>query len=898
MNRRIDEFSPGGEFIVAWGWDVVASGPDDTASGEFEVCFPESGDECKAGVQGISGVGQFDTPIGVAVDSAGNVYIADPRANRVQKFNSKGEFELMFGGQVNKTKVALREAEEAASEPVTVTEEEENLCPFDPGDECGAGVAGTGLGQFHWSESFFGDYIAAGPADKIYVGDQERIERFDATGAFQDECSVPGRVQSLDTDSAGDLYAVYAFQPNVRKLTYVAGGECEEVGRFEIPEPDEVTHPVPTATTVDAAGDVYAFSWPASRNGFVPIDRIYEFDPTGNLIDQFGKEEFGEAFEGTLGMATSACAPGNLFVTNGENEASAKGSFLRAYGSEPTGCFKALTLPASEVEETGATLNGTVDPEGEATSECRFEWGTTTAYGHEASCAESPGAIGDGSEPVHVHAIISNLSAATIYHFRLRARIKGETETGPDRAFKTKGPPTISDEHVVSATSGEVTVKALVDPEGFPTSCHVDYGSTESYGQSSADVAVGSDRSEHAVTVLLSGLTPGAVYHWRFACHNTAVLNGGRTEGEDHILTTFRSPGGTPSCPNDALRAGASASLPDCRAYEMVSPVDKNGADIVSGYPTVGSYGGYVQVAPDGEKITYAAKFPAFAGPSNSFTFNQYLASRGGEGSWSTESLVQPYDGHAIENAENHVFVGSHREFMAFTPDLCSAWLLDLQTPPLEPDGQENAANLYRRENCSAGAGSFETLTTSLLGLGESDSRRLGYVDQFSVEGVADDGSQAIFRAKAQLIKEAAVGGEAQLYDRSAAGLHLVSVLSGGAADASAAAVGSGWGQNFPSNLKGAVSADGSLVYWTGSIKDSGEGKLYLRRHPDQGSVKKECDEAGTRACTIPVSEGSQAFFWQGSADGSKAIYSEGEELFEFDLASESSHLVAKGLVG
>lgn len=37
------------------------------------------------------------------------------------------------------------------------------------------------------------------------------------------------------------------------------------------------------------------------------------------------------------------------------------------------------------------------------------------------------------------------------------------------------------------------------------------------------------------------------------------------------------------ACPNDVFRAGPSALLPGCRAYEMVSPPDKGGGDVHMG---------------------------------------------------------------------------------------------------------------------------------------------------------------------------------------------------------------------------------------------------------------------------------------------------------------------------
>ena len=44
-----------------------------------------------------SGDGQFSTPIDVAVDSSGNVYVADYGNSRTQKFNSSGTFITKWG---------------------------------------------------------------------------------------------------------------------------------------------------------------------------------------------------------------------------------------------------------------------------------------------------------------------------------------------------------------------------------------------------------------------------------------------------------------------------------------------------------------------------------------------------------------------------------------------------------------------------------------------------------------------------------------------------------------------------------------------------------------------------------------------------------------------------------
>lgn len=906
-NYRVVEFNALGQFVKAWGWDVVASGPgDDTVVPEdqFEICVPEDGDFCKAGTSGGS-VGQIVIPQGIAIDSSGGVYVAEGNfgSRRVQKFDRKGNPVLMFGGDVNKTKV-----EEAAPEA------EQNLCPVDPGDVCQAATEGTGNGQF--GALIAGDYLtiddngtASDADDRIYVGDVERIQVFDAEGHYiEDWPDLDGVlageiVQSLANDATGDIYATFNGKDDVRKLT-PAGIELN-TPRFEVKHP--------TAVAVDLVGNVFAFGPTTTGSGSVVfLDPIIEFDPAGNVIGEFGKGEFS----GSTGLSTSLCPgsdpPGNLYVTNA---ATGKGlpsdeAFLRAYGTDPIGCFKARTLPVTDIEETTATFNGTVNPSGEVVTECFFEYGTTASYGQVASCDDPDASeLGTGSVPVSVHANLTGLEKGTVYHVRLIAEVGGETETGADVEFKTHGPPVISDEHTVSTTDTEATLKALINPEGFATSYHFEYTpqaafEAESFegAQSTTALGVGNDTVAHPVAVNLKDLASGTTYRWRVVASNES----GVTEGQAHVFATHVLPdSGSDSCANSAFRTNDAALLPDCRAYEMVSPVDKNGGDIVKGLSGAGDPGGYIQASPDGNRITYTS-FSAFGDPPNAFNFNQYLATRhdrgeAGEG-WSSEGIHPPVSGQRVDDSEFGVF----REFMAFTPDLCSAWLVDYQTPALTSDGQEGYRNLYRRDNCGAGAGSLETLIPNPpyeLPPGTTEN----YVGPDSVEGSSDDSRHAIFTAQAQLNDEAATGTNTQIYDRFCSiaasevcdavsgGLSLVSVLPNGSGGDPAPGDGRGFaaggnsevGSGNVNNLDNAVSEDGSRVYWTEG--GAGSGEIYLRLHPEQGIVAGEftggkCSKSATLACTIPVSGAGTAFFWTATPDGSKALYSEGEDLHIFDL--------------
>ncbi len=80
-NRRVQEFDQDGNFQRTWGWGVQ------DGAGQFEVCTTG----CQAGSFG-TGNGQFEWTYGLALDGIGNVYVVDPTATRVQRFDSEGNY--------------------------------------------------------------------------------------------------------------------------------------------------------------------------------------------------------------------------------------------------------------------------------------------------------------------------------------------------------------------------------------------------------------------------------------------------------------------------------------------------------------------------------------------------------------------------------------------------------------------------------------------------------------------------------------------------------------------------------------------------------------------------------------------------------------------------------------
>jgi hypothetical protein len=138
-------------------------------------------------------------------------------------------------------------------------------------------------------------------------------------------------------------------------------------------------------------------------------------------------------------VAVSAALSGLTANTTYHFRVSASNAGGTSMGSDQT--FKTLPPPpavvtgaASSVAQTSATLNGTVNPSGFEVSACRFEYGTSTAYGSSAPCVPPPGS---GTSPVAVSAALESLGENTTYHFRTVATGPGGTTFGGDQTFTT-----------------------------------------------------------------------------------------------------------------------------------------------------------------------------------------------------------------------------------------------------------------------------------------------------------------------------------------------------------------------------------------------------------------------------------------------------------------------------
>ncbi len=194
-------------------------------------------------------------------------------------------------------------------------------------------------------------------------------------------------------------------------------------------------------------------------------------------------------------------------------------------GNSPT----AITQAATSVTGSSAVLNGTVNPNGLATS-YYFQWGTSTSYGNTTSTQSA----GSGTSNVAVNAPISGLSGGTTYHFRLVATNSDGTTNGSDLTF-TPGAASVTTTAATAITTTTATTGGNVITDGGYTVT----ARGVCWGTSTNPDITGSHTTDGAgtgtFTSTLTGLSSNTTYHIRAYATNS----NGTFYGEDLQFTTL-----------------------------------------------------------------------------------------------------------------------------------------------------------------------------------------------------------------------------------------------------------------------------------------------------------------------------------------------------------------------
>ncbi len=372
-----------------------------------------------------------------------------------------------------------------------------------------------------------------------------------------------------------------------------------------------------------------------------------------------------------------------------------------------------------------------------------------------------------------------------------------------------------------------------------------------------ATVAEGSIPSGSPVVeeVPLEGLSPATLYHYRVLAEN----GDGKSDSGDRVLATH----------SPTVFSG----LPDGRAYEQASPVDKNGADALGDVPTI-------KATASGGGITFESTF-GFPGGKGAQEFPTYLASRG-QGSWSTQGLLPPFS------------AGERAQVVGWSPDYTEVFSVATRL------GDPRASALIVQ---STAGGEPVQITPYVDGIGTD----------YLYAGQSEDGSVVLFESRSKLLPEA-LEEFPNLYawNRDTGKLSLAGIyndetsppkgtLAGpyawtGGSDARHLGLG-GANRGFYLRDERAIAPDGS-VYFT----EAGTGRLYRRLNPSaqqspfttNGKGEEECEDPA-KACTVQISASHKsdgkgpggtdaagpqpAAFQAAAADGSQAFFTSPEKL-------------------
>jgi hypothetical protein len=312
-NNRIQKFTSSGTFMDKWG----ANG----GNGSWG-----------------SGNGEFNMPWGVAVDSSGNVYVADSSNHRIQKLASSGTFLTRWGANG------------------------------------GDGSSGNGNGEFRYPTG-----VVVDSSGNVYVADinNNRIQKLDSAGTFLTRWGTNGGDGSsgngngefdgpcgVAVDSLGNVYVADTANNRIQKFDGTTWSSFASSGQFY----------GPCGVAVDSSGNVYV----ADTNN----NRIQKFTSAGTFLARWGHNggdgnpgRGNGEFRYPTGVAVDSS--GNVYVADTYNHRIQKFGFTSGPTPVPpaagTGTITAATGNGNMQDLTAVAVS-TLPPEGKP-ADVEFPYG-------------------------------------------------------------------------------------------------------------------------------------------------------------------------------------------------------------------------------------------------------------------------------------------------------------------------------------------------------------------------------------------------------------------------------------------------------------------------------------------------------------------------------------------
>lgn len=671
----------------------------------------------------------------------------------------------------------------------------------------GSGPGGSGSEPGQLSNPGQADVRSA--TGNLYVADtaNNRVEIFKPTataGEYDSEIAITAPIGLAVDQATGDLYVATA----------------SGISKF-----DSTGAPIVAGWTDPAVSGTLAVD-PSSGDLLVAdqgANLIRRFESDGTAAGTFAAERPLDVAANSTGEVFVVTSTGDLLgcATSAVQRFSAAGTAEAAIGSSLVAPSSVAIDPDDDAILVAAQTNGYncggPDPEVAAfDSAGTFVEAITLA---STQYATIPGLAVQGAGSVRVYAV---------------AKSPANDVFGPTKVVVLENPVPVEPAVIAQSavpTQSEAELRAAIDRGFLAVEYHFEYGTTASYGQSTPAAHLPAGGGTPTVAASVAGLQPQTTYHFQVVVTNSL----GTAKGPDQTFTTLALPAGPDTCPNAASRAAqSSAFLGQCRAYEMVSPLEKNGNDI---------FLERAQASINGDGLAFTAG-GAFGDAESSSLESSYVAFRGADG-WRTEGVAPPMQNNIllVEGAKQ------------FSKDLrVSAGTARTVSEP-------GTISMLRRDSATK---AFQLLSP------RPNGNQGNIFDGFGSE----DLTTYVFPSEQPLIEgdPPPAFGE-NIYEGS---------IESGVSNLRLVKANANLGAGRAESMNTSVSADGSRIFYAYPGTNASSlpvGQLYMQ----EDGVDTEVSES---ELATPEPEHSPAYFFQATADGSKVLFGDPERLTEDSSAN------------